>query len=253
MLDAAVKALAQMLTPPFRRILLRAALLALLLLVVTALALFELLSYLTQMAQAWAAAAYGISAALLSAVALALSIATALGLIGASIFLMPAVSGLIAGLYADEIAALVEARHYPGDPPGQPLPTMMAVYQGARTALWAILVYLLAMPSLLLAGAGVVVFFLAAALLLGREYFELAAMRFHPPAEAAALRRAHRRTVFFGGILIAAFVSIPIVNLATPLFGTAFMVHLHKRLTRGTAAGSRGGDGRPTAPISAAR
>jgi uncharacterized protein involved in cysteine biosynthesis len=26
-------------------------------------------------------------------------------------------------------------------------------------------------------------------------------------------------------------VSIPIVNLATPLFGMAFMVHLHKRLS----------------------
>jgi CysZ protein len=36
------------------------------------------------------------------------------------------------------------------------------------------------------------------------------------------------------GMVIAGFVSIPIVNLATPLFGTALMVHLHKRL-----AGSR--------------
>jgi uncharacterized protein involved in cysteine biosynthesis len=36
--------------------------------------------------------------------------------------------------------------------------------------------------------------------------------------------------VFMAGALIAAFVSIPIVNLATPLFGTALMVHLHKRL-----------------------
>jgi uncharacterized protein involved in cysteine biosynthesis len=26
-------------------------------------------------------------------------------------------------------------------------------------------------------------------------------------------------------------VSIPIVNLATPLFATAFMVHMHKRLS----------------------
>jgi uncharacterized protein involved in cysteine biosynthesis len=34
------------------------------------------------------------------------------------------------------------------------------------------------------------------------------------------------------GLFIAGFVSIPIVNLATPLFGTAFMVHMHKRLTR---------------------
>jgi CysZ protein len=37
--------------------------------------------------------------------------------------------------------------------------------------------------------------------------------------------------VFLAGLMIAAFVSIPIVNLATPLFGTALMVHLHKRLT----------------------
>jgi len=26
-------------------------------------------------------------------------------------------------------------------------------------------------------------------------------------------------------------VSIPILNLATPLFGTALMVHVHKRIT----------------------
>jgi CysZ protein len=37
--------------------------------------------------------------------------------------------------------------------------------------------------------------------------------------------------VFIAGLFIAAFVSIPIVNLATPLFGMAFMVHIHKRLS----------------------
>ena len=30
---------------------------------------------------------------------------------------------------------------------------------------------------------------------------------------------------------IAAFVSIPILNLATPIFAMAFMVHVHKRLS----------------------
>jgi uncharacterized protein involved in cysteine biosynthesis len=34
-------------------------------------------------------------------------------------------------------------------------------------------------------------------------------------------------------MFIAALVSIPIANLATPLFGTAFMVHIYKRWTRG--------------------
>jgi len=39
--------------------------------------------------------------------------------------------------------------------------------------------------------------------------------------------------VYLGGLFIAAFVSIPIVNLATPMFAMAFMVHLHKRLGKG--------------------
>jgi uncharacterized protein involved in cysteine biosynthesis len=82
----------------------------------------------------------------------------------------------------------------------------------------------------LVAGLGAVVFFFATAFLLGREYFELAAMRFHPPEQAKALRQRHASTVFGAGLLIAMFVSIPIVNLATPLFATALMVHVHKRI-----------------------
>jgi uncharacterized protein involved in cysteine biosynthesis len=82
----------------------------------------------------------------------------------------------------------------------------------------AVLVYLCALPFLLFAGFGVVIFFLATAWLLGREYFDLAAMRFRPPDEAKAFRKHYAGTVFVGGLLIAAFVSIPIVNLATPLF-----------------------------------
>jgi CysZ protein len=37
-------------------------------------------------------------------------------------------------------------------------------------------------------------------------------------------------TVFIAGLFVVAFGSIPIVNLAAPLFGTAFMVHVYKRL-----------------------
>jgi len=56
-------------------------------------------------------------------------------------------------------------------------------------------------------------------------------MRFHPVAEAKRLRKTRQGSVFVAGLIIAAFVSIPIVNLATPLFGMALMVHVHKRLT----------------------
>ena len=115
--------------------------------------------------------------------------------------------------------------------PGLALPLPRAILEGSKTALLAIVVYLCAVPFLLFAGAGAVVFFLAAAWLLGREYFELAAMRFRPPEEARALRRLNGTTVYMGGLLIAAFVSIPIVNLATPLFAMALMVHVHKRIS----------------------
>ena len=117
-------------------------------------------------------------------------------------------------------------------PPGTALPLCRALIEGIKTALLAILVYLCAVPFLFVAGLGLVIMFLANAYLLSREYFLLAAMRFRPPAEAKAMRRAHRATIFLAGLLIAMFVSIPIVNLATPLFAMAMMVHMHKRLSR---------------------
>jgi hypothetical protein len=39
-------------------------------------------------------------------------------------------------------------------------------------------------------------------------------------------------------------VSIPIVNLATPLFGMAFMVHMHKRLRAAAGADRAGAEDR---------
>ncbi len=115
--------------------------------------------------------------------------------------------------------------------PGVALPFGIAMTEGVKTALLTILVYLIALPFVFFAGVGFIGFFIATAWLLGREYFELAAMRFRPPAEAKAMRKEKRRHHLHRCLIIAAFVSIPIVNLATPLFGMAFMVHIHKRLS----------------------
>ena len=86
------------------------------------------------------------------------------------------------------------------------------------------------MPFVLFAGLGLLIFFVANACLLGREYFLLAAMRFHSVEDAKALRTTHHGTMVLAGTFIAAFVSIPILNLATPLFGMAFMTHMYKRI-----------------------
>jgi CysZ protein len=148
-----------------------------------------------------------------------------------AVFLMPAITSLVAGVFVDEAADHVEREYYPAERPGVALPLTLAMTEGVKTALLTILVYLIALPLVLVAGAGFLVFFIATAWLLGREYFELAAMRFRPPAEAKAMRKDNAATIFTAGLFIATFVSIPIVNLATPLFGMAFMVHMHKRLS----------------------
>jgi uncharacterized protein involved in cysteine biosynthesis len=231
MLDAAAKALAQMFTPPFRSILVRSVGLAVVFLIVLGIGVYEVLAWLTSAGETWAEGTLGAdSRGPLLLVAKLLAIAFSLGIVVGGVFLMPAVTALVASFFGDEIAEHVEREHYPLDSPGVALPLGRAILEGIKTALLAVAVYIVCTPLLWFLGFGVVLFFLATAWLLGREYFDLAAMRFHPPGEAKALRRYHRGTVFVAGMFIAGFVSIPIVNLATPLFGTAFMVHMHKRL-----------------------
>jgi CysZ protein len=153
-----------------------------------------------------------------------------LGIVTGALFLMPAVAALVGSFFVDEVADHIERVDYPADPPGTALPLASAIFQGAITALLALVVYLFALPFFLF-GIGLFVLFFANAWLLSREYFELAAMRFHTPAEAKMLRKRHAAYLFGAGMIIAAFVSIPILNFATPVFAMAFMVHLHKKLT----------------------
>jgi CysZ protein len=232
MIDAAIKALSQILSPPMRSILWRSIALALVLITVLAIGLQRLLSWFATSGEGWAEAMLGPgSHTPLNALAWVLSIAAGLGVVFGAIFLMPAITSLVASIFVDEVADHVELEHYPAERPGQALPLGLAIPEGIKTALLTILVYLIALPFVFFAGAGFLAFFIATAWLLGREYFELAAMRFRPPAEAKAMRRDNAAIIFMAGLVIAAFVSIPIVNLATPLFGMAFMVHMHKRLS----------------------
>jgi uncharacterized protein involved in cysteine biosynthesis len=229
MFGAAAKALTQMFSPPFRRVLLKSIGLALVLIVLVGIGLNRLLSWMANAGATWAEATAG-GHTLWQILAWVLSIAATLGIITGAVFLMPAVTAFVGSFFVDEVADVVEHEHYPKEPPGVALPLWLALVEGIKTALLAVVVYLCAMPFVFFAGLGLVALFVANAYLLSREYFLLAAMRFHPPDEARAMRRAHHAQIFLAGLLIALFVSIPIVNLATPLFAMAMMVHMHKKL-----------------------
>ncbi|TIV27088.1 MAG: cysteine biosynthesis protein CysZ, partial [Mesorhizobium sp.] len=90
---------------------------------------------------------------------------------------------------------------------------------------------IVALLLLLVPGVNIAAFFIVNGYLLGREFFEFAAMRFRPEAEAKALRRKYAGTVFLAGLVIALFLAVPLLNLLTPLFAAAMMVHLHKAVS----------------------
>jgi uncharacterized protein involved in cysteine biosynthesis len=232
MIGATWKAAAQMLTPPFRRILLKAFGLALLLIVLIGIVLQRVFAWLATAGANWAETATNVAPhAAWDILLWTVSIAASLGIVTGAIFLMPAVTAFVGSFFVDEVAEHVEREYYPAEAPGRALPLGRALTEGLKTALLSIVVYLVALPFVFFGGLGILIFFLATSYLLGREYFELVAMRFMLPGDAKALRRRHRTTVFVAGMAIGAFVSIPILNFATPLFATALMVHMFKQLS----------------------
>lgn len=232
MLDATFKALNDMFAPPLRAVLMKAVGLALVIIVFIGVLLQRLLASLAESGATWAEQSSGFAPhSVWATLAWVLSFMAGLGIITGALFLMPAVTAFVGSFFVDEVADTVERERYPADAPGRALPFGRALVEGIKIALLALLVYVGALPFLLFAGLGLVILFAANAYLLSREYFELAAMRFRAPLEAKAMRRANSGYVFACGLMIALFVSIPIVNLATPIFAMAFMVHIHKGLS----------------------
>ena len=141
-------------------------------------------------------------------------------------------TAIVAGLFLDDVAELVERTDYPEDPPGRPVPLLRSMVLALKFFLVVIAGNIVALFLLLIPGVNIIAFFLVNGYLLGREFFEFAAMRYRSESEAKALRRKHAGTVFLAGLVIAAFLAIPLVNLLTPLFAATMMVHLHKMIAR---------------------
>jgi len=176
----------------------------------------------------------GTIAAIIAGIGLALVLA---------LFVAP-VTAVMAGLFIDDIAEVIETRDYPGETPGTAMPLGQSIRQSLGFLLVVALGNLLALILLLVPGINLAAFFLVNGYLLGREYFEFAAMRFMSPADAKRLRARNSTTIFFAGLIIAAFLSVPLLNLLTPMFAAGMMVHLHKMV-----AAKAGGVRRAAPPV----
>ncbi|BDV35653.1 sulfate transporter family protein [Methylocystis iwaonis] len=217
MFDAALASLREIVSPPFRNVLFKSLGMTFLLLALAWVGLDKLaLSYIS-VDHSW--------------LQLALTYATGVGLFVFLAFLIGPISVLVAGLFLDDLADVVEADLYPPGERGTAIPVSQAVMMGVKFAVVSAGVNFLALLLLLLPGINAVAFLLANAYLLGREYFLFAATRFRSLEEAMELRRRYAPQLFLAGLFMAAFVVTPGLNVLTPLFGVAFMARIHKMLS----------------------
>ncbi len=217
MLKDALDALADVFSPPFRAVLVRTFALTLAALVGLGVLVFGVFAHYVVLPWEWAQ--------------WILDIVTGLGLAVGLFFLVAPASSMVAGMFLDEIAAEVEREAFPLVGEGRAIPFARSIVLSLRFFAVTLAANIMALLLLLVPGVNIVIFLVVNAYLLGREYFELAAMRYRPADEARSFRQRNGGQVFAAGLLIAGYVSVPILNLTTPLFATAFMVRYHRRLS----------------------
>jgi CysZ protein len=152
-------------------------------------------------------------------------------MLGLSVFLMVPVASAFTGFFLEDVADAVEDRHYPALPPATPLTLVEGLRQSINFLGIVVAVNVAAVFIYPFVGPGSpFVFWAINGFLLGREYFSLVALRRLPPHEVKAMRRRNRWTLWIAGTLMAAPLSVPLLNLVIPVLGVATFTHLYHRL-----------------------
>lgn len=156
---------------------------------------------------------------------------SALFMIVLSAFLMMPVAAAFSGLFIEDVVRAVEARHYPHLPPVPRLSFADTAIDAVN--FFGLLVAVNVGAFVLVPFVGPlapVLFWAVNGALIGREYFTLVAMRRLGRDGARALRKRHRLRVWLAGTLMAAPLSVPLVNLVIPVLGAATFTHLVQAL-----------------------
>lgn len=150
-----------------------------------------------------------------------------------SVFLMVPVASAFTGMFLEDVAGAVEAKHYPHLPPAPAIPFLTGLRETLSFLGLVIVVNLLALIAYFFAGPfAPFLFFGVNGFLLGREYFTLAAMRRMDRMDAKALWRKHSLQIWIAGMLMAVPLSLPLINLLVPVLGAATFTHIFHRLNR---------------------
>lgn len=147
-------------------------------------------------------------------------------------FLMIPVAIVFIGFFLDEVAAAVEAKHYPHLPKVPRQPVFHLLIDAIRFMGIVVLANLVALIFyLIFAPLAPFIFWAVNGFLLGREYFQLVALRRMPLKEANALRSRHFLGIWFAGFLMAIPLTVPLLSLFVPILGVATFTHQFHRLS----------------------
>lgn len=146
-------------------------------------------------------------------------------MLGLSVFLMVPVASAFTGLFLDDVADAVEAKHFPKLTPAPRLGLSSAIRETLRFLL-VILIANLAALILYFTPLGPFVFYGLNGYLLGREYYRMIAVRRLSRSEASRSFRKNFPTIWLAGALMAVPLSIPVLNLVIPILGAATFTHI---------------------------
>jgi CysZ protein len=148
-----------------------------------------------------------------------------------SVFLMVPVASAFTGIFLDDVADAVEARHYPDLPPA-PQVGLADNLRESLTFLGVIILANIAALVLYFTPLAPFAFYGLNGFLLGREYYRMIAIRRLGRAGANASFRANLGTIWLAGALMAVPLTVPLLNLLVPILGAATFTHLFHRIER---------------------
>lgn len=152
-----------------------------------------------------------------------------------SAVLFPSVVAAFLGVFLEDVAAAVDARHYPELPAPARRSPLAEVGGALRLVATAVALNLVVLPLYLVPGLNLAVFLATNGFLLAREYVTMSAARRLDSLDARRLWRERWGQAWLAGAAFAALSTIPVVNLAAPVVAVATTTHLIEAWRRAQA------------------
>lgn len=149
-----------------------------------------------------------------------------------SVFLMVPVASAFTGIFLDEVADAVEARHFPQLAPAPQVALSDTIRESLIFLVVIVVANLCALILYFIPPFGPFIFFAVNGFLLGREYFRMIAVRRLGRREATQAFRRNVLTIWAAGALMVMPLTIPILNLVIPILGAATFTHLYHRIMK---------------------